>query len=361
MGKFNKFKGGYVKKKQNEEEQESLILDKNGSSSDSSSDEEVGKNVQTPETIVKNSLWVNRERVLIFCSRGTDFRIRHLMNDLRSLMPHTKSESKLEKSMSMRMINEMAEMKNCSKVLYFENRKRKDNYLWMSNTEEGPSIKFLVHNIHTMMEMKMSGNCLKASRPIISFDSTFDDAPHLTIIKNILTQIFATPNHHPRSQPFIDHVFSFSVSDDGKIWFRNFQIVDETLQLQEIGPRFVLELIRIFDGSFEGAVLYDNPDFESPNLKRRMIKLAAQNKYANKKLNEKMQKAKEVEVKEALKEHVEDPAGEIFSHDIEMNEEMKTLADKIDFGSAKKRKMEETTGNKKPKFAGHKKTKVPKY
>lgn len=47
--------------------------------------------------------------------------------------------------------------------------------------------------------------------------------------------MFAVPDHHPKSQPFIDHVFSFSLTPNGKIWFRNFQIVDEKLQLQEIG------------------------------------------------------------------------------------------------------------------------------
>ena len=32
------------------------------------------------------------------------------------------------------------------------------------------------------------------------------------------------------------------------------------------GPRFVLNLIRIFDGSFGGATLYENPHYVSPNL-----------------------------------------------------------------------------------------------
>ena len=33
----------------------------------------------------------------------------------------------------------------------------------------------------------------------------------------------------------------------------------------EIGPRFVLHLHRIFDGSFGGPTLYLNPNFISPN------------------------------------------------------------------------------------------------
>ncbi|VDK20753.1 unnamed protein product, partial [Anisakis simplex] len=130
---------------------------------------------------------------------------------------------------------------------------------------------------------------------------------------------FATPDHHPRSQPFIDHVFSFSLTPDHKIWFRNFQIVDESLQLQEIdlyfnrknvsGPRMVLELIRIFEGSFEGAVLYDNPDYVSPNIVRRQLKKTGADKYVQRKIVEQGRK----ERLEAIKAvQLPDPVGEIF-------------------------------------------------
>ena len=35
--------------------------------------------------------WTNKERVLIFSSRGINFRTRHLMQDLRTMMPHSKA------------------------------------------------------------------------------------------------------------------------------------------------------------------------------------------------------------------------------------------------------------------------------
>jgi ribosome biogenesis protein BRX1 len=73
-----------------------------------------------------------------------------------------------------------------------------------------------------------------------------------------------------------------------QIWVRNYQIVEEkpdnALQARlakksqpeatiddaatsvvEIGPRFVLNPIRIFRGSFGGQSLFQNPDFVSPN------------------------------------------------------------------------------------------------
>jgi len=38
--------------------------------------------------------------------------------------------------------------------------------------------------------------------------------------------------------------------------------------LVEIGPRFVLNPIRIFRGSFGGQTLYQNKDYVSPNITR---------------------------------------------------------------------------------------------
>ncbi|KHN79633.1 Ribosome biogenesis protein BRX1 -like protein [Toxocara canis] len=263
------------------------------------------------------SKWKNRERVLVFCSRGSSFRVRHLMNDFKRLMPHSRGESKLDKQTRLPVINEIAEMANCTKCLYFENRKQKDLYLWISNIVDGPSVKFLVHNVHTMDELRMSGNCLKASRPIMSFDGNFEAQPHLNLIKHLIAQTFATPDHHPRSQPFIDHVFSFSLTPDNKIWFRNFQIVDESLQLQEIGPRMVLELVRIFEGSFEGAVLYDNPDYVGPNVLRRQMKKLTADKYSIKQDVKKGQKERRAAI-DAVP--LPDPVGEVFDTERKVND-----------------------------------------
>lgn len=51
-------------------------------------------------------------------------------------------------------------------------------------------------------------------------------------------QIFGTPNHHPKSQPFTDHVFTFSIQDN-RVWFRNYQIMAEDGSLAEIGIAYV--------------------------------------------------------------------------------------------------------------------------
>ena len=87
-----------------------------------------------------------------------------------------------------------------------------------------------------MGELRLSGNCLRGSRPVLSFDAAFDAAPQLRLCKELITQTMGTPRRHPRSQPFLDHVMTFSVGDDEKIWMRNYQVLDETTQqMEEIG------------------------------------------------------------------------------------------------------------------------------
>lgn len=85
----------------------------------------------------------------------------------------------------------------------------------------------------------MTGNCLRGSRPLLSFDPQFTKDPHYCLLKELLVQIFGVPNYHPKSQPFFDHVYTFMVLDN-RIWFRNYQILSEDGALAEIGPRFVL-------------------------------------------------------------------------------------------------------------------------
>uniref|UniRef100_A0A8C5LU50 Ribosome biogenesis protein BRX1 homolog n=1 Tax=Leptobrachium leishanense TaxID=445787 RepID=A0A8C5LU50_9ANUR len=250
--------------------------------------------VYTVPAPVSEGKWKNKERVLIFSSRGINFRTRHLMQDMRMLMPHAKADTKMDRKDKLFVINEVCEMKNCNKCIFFEAKKKQDLYMWLSNSPQGPSAKFLVQNIHTLAELKMTGNCLKGSRPLLSFDQEFDRHPHYSLLKELFTQIFGTPRYHPRSQPFVDHVFSFSIADN-RIWFRNFQIIEEDASLVEIGPRFVLNLIKIFQGSFGGPTLFENPHYQSPNMHRRLIRLATAAKVREKQMVKELQKAKKNE------------------------------------------------------------------
>lgn len=142
----------------------------------------------------------------------------------------------------------------------------------------------------------------------MSFDPAFDELPHYALLKELLIQIFSTPRYHPKSQPFVDHVFTFTILDN-RIWFRNFQIIEEDAALVEIGPRFVLNLIKIFQGSFGGPTLYENPHYQSPNMHRRVIRSITAAKYREKQQVKDVQKLRKKEPKTILPH---DPTADVF-------------------------------------------------
>ncbi|KAJ8323324.1 hypothetical protein BDV3_004257 [Batrachochytrium dendrobatidis] len=254
-------------------------------------DDQLEEEVATVNTKTPSSAQKYKQRVLLIASRGITYRYRHLMNEMHTLLPHSKKDAKLDSKSHLEDLNELAELNNCNNCLYFEVRKHQDMYLWMSKTPNGPSVKFMVRNVHTMDELKMTGNCLKGSRPVLSFDKTFDLEPHLQLLKEMFTQTFAVPRTSRKIKPFIDHIMSFSILDN-KIWLRNFQIIEKIpekglskepeISLVEIGPRCVLDIIRIFDGSFGGSTLYENTLFVSPNELRRNIKAEINAKHQGK-------------------------------------------------------------------------------
>jgi ribosome biogenesis protein BRX1 len=93
--------------------------------------------------------------------------------------------------------------------------------MWIGATPQGPSAKFIVRNITTIDELKMTGNCLKGSRPIISFDDNFDKEQY-NILKEMFTFCFSVPRNSRKVKPFIDHVMSFSIIDS-KVRFFNYR------------------------------------------------------------------------------------------------------------------------------------------
>lgn len=264
--------------------------------------------------------YINKQRILVVGSRGIRQRERHLMRDLLDLMPHSKKDVKIDSKNNSQLLNEVVELNNCNGCIYLESRKHNDLYMSISR-HNGPSVKFQVYNIHTMSELKLTGNAIKGSRSIILFDNTFDKYKHYKLMKSILTCTFQTPYYHPKSRPFIDRIICFYICDH-KIFFRHYQIQYKTLNnnnttvtnnpindnnnnknnatdnndtttstsalqsddqpiLVEIGPRFVLEPIRIFSGSFSGSTLWYNQNYISPNVIRAVQNKQYANKYNN--------------------------------------------------------------------------------
>jgi len=240
-----------------------------------------------------------------------------------ALLPHAKRDAKLSVKSDRPSLLEVAELHNCTSCLYWEARKRQDLYLWCAlarpcggggggggddddadvggagAAQLGPTAKFLVTNIHTMEELRLPGNHLLGSRPVLSFDAAFDATSHGRLIKEMLSTVFAVPRGHRRSKPFFDHVTHFGLVD-GRVWVRNYQVLEAEergkireaaaaaagdgsrvaelpagaadLDLAECGPRFVLQPVKIFAGAFGGRTLYENPFYVSPNEVRRALK-----------------------------------------------------------------------------------------
>lgn len=229
---------------------------------------------------------INRQRLLVISSRGVTYRHRHLISDLVALLPHARKEPKFDSKKNLYQLNEVAELYNCNNIFFFESRKHQDLYLWISKPPNGPTLKFHIQNLHTLDELNFTGNCLKGSRPILSFDKSFEVTDHHKLLKELFTHTFGVPPNARKSKPFVDHVMTFSIVDN-KIWIRNYQInetVDskdaselnpEELSLVEIGPRFVLTLITILEGSFGGPKIYENKEYVSPNFVRAQLKQQA--------------------------------------------------------------------------------------
>lgn len=243
---------------------------------------------RTAEEVEEGGFKPVKQKVLILSSRGITARHRFLINDLTALIPHSKKDTKLDTKQKLFQLNEVAELYNCNNIMFFEARKHQDLYVWLSKPPNGPSFKLHIQNLHTMDELNLTGNCLKGSRPILSFDSTFQAKPHFRVLQELLQQQFGVPKGARRSKPFVDHILTLTIADN-KIWFRNYQIAEtqakdavledgskrkaakgETeIELIEVGPRFCMTLICVLEGSFGGPLIYENKEYVSPNVVRR--------------------------------------------------------------------------------------------
>lgn len=105
------------------------------------------------------------------------------------------------------------------------------------------------------------------------------------------------------------------LSSNKQIWVRNYQIVEEhasnakdahhekkmhgntyTTSLVEIGPRFVLNPIRIFRGSFGGQTIYQNERYVSPNTTRATTLKDKGRSYEERKISQKKRKIRQEEL-----------------------------------------------------------------
>ena len=157
-------------------------------------------------------------------------------------------------------------------------------------------MKFHVTNVHTMDELKLTGNHMRGTRSLLSFSQEFGDDEdehndenglrkngrgnsevdgdgahgnaHLRLMKELFIHIFGVPRGHRKSKPFYDHVISFSVIDN-RILIRNYQIIIpgaeqrtgkaslDDMSLAEVGPRMCLNPVKVCMHSTRTIIVYN--------------------------------------------------------------------------------------------------------
>ena len=240
------------------------------------SDNEYGWSTQ------KVSNWTDKRRILISSSRGIKNNENQLLKNWAKLLAHSKKEAKIEKKELVHQLADCCEGNSCEFFMYYE-QKRDDLFMYMGSYPDGPTFKFLVSNFASAENHKFLGNCLRHSRPILSFGSAFgSDQPKLKLLRQLFVGIFSVPKNHPKSQPFIDKTITFDYINE-MIEIRVFQIIqpetiNSEIELVEIGPRMSLEIIQIFDGFLSGEIMINNKNFNSRNTTRKEIQTKAMHK-----------------------------------------------------------------------------------
>lgn len=85
--------------------------------------------------------WRNRQRTLVVASRTLTSNQLGIFEDFKNLLPHSKTESKVEKKNSVDQLEFDCEIKHCSNLMYFE-RKGKTVYLYLAKFPSGPTVKY---------------------------------------------------------------------------------------------------------------------------------------------------------------------------------------------------------------------------
>ena len=251
--------------------------------------------------------------VLVLGTRGLKARHRHLMRDVLRLLPHGVPGSKLDvEDNQLKGVNGACEDANCSSALLFDARDEKRLFLWVASCPDGPSAMFRLRNAHTVSELNLEPRRCAGVRNLLAFDQSFEASAERRVLKALLSRVLSVPRgaaqrvaaagaaaaaaaeeadvgdgdeaasdgdgdgdgdgdaepqlkrqRRPQTPTVerVKHTFTFSWVD-GRIWLRVYRIGPDpstgTMEVEEIGPRLVLEPVRIIAGAFGGAVLHSH-------------------------------------------------------------------------------------------------------
>lgn len=248
------------------------------------------------------------ERVLVLGTRGLKARHRHLQRDLLRLLPHGRPGSKLNTQDGLSAVVDACEDADCASALLLDARDPRRLYLWAAGCPDGPSAMLRVRNVHTVSELNVQARRCAGVRNLLVFDRGFDESADRRVLKALLIRTLSVPRSAVKktataaassrsaaddddaeadaaaegddafydeapaaaaapsaSGPGVErvkHTLSFSWVDE-RIWMRVYRIgrgVTGAIDVEEIGPRLVLEPVRIIASGFGGAVLHQSRD-----------------------------------------------------------------------------------------------------
>lgn len=199
-------------------------------------------------------------RCLLLGTRGLKARHRHLLRDLGRILPHGQPGSKLGADDGPSAVVQLCEDANCGSAILLDARDPRRLYMWAAGCPDGPSAMLRVRNVHTVAELNLSARRVLGVRNLLSFDAGFEACAERRVLRALLTRTFSVPDPAAgtRRGLRVKHTVTFSFVD-GKIWVRVFRNNTADAQgkvdVEEVGPRIVLEPVRIIASGFGGAVL----------------------------------------------------------------------------------------------------------
>ncbi|ELQ74565.1 RNA-binding protein required for biogenesis of the ribosomal 60S subunit, partial [Trachipleistophora hominis] len=186
-----------------------------------------------------------RMPTLFLLSKNTSATHKYVLKDLVKFVPNAIKESKCN---GRKEIQELMSIHECDTLLYFECTKRR-NTMWLVKSG-GPSIECNVDVMFSIDRLKFLVNTYLNVGHVLLFQPVFEDNCELKALKNVLTDIFR------REDELCERAMLFAY-EDGKVFLRNYKLDDE---LQEIGPRMVFTVRKVYEDEFCGNVTYENLD-----------------------------------------------------------------------------------------------------
>jgi len=231
--------------------------------------------------------YVNKQRILTLMSRGSTFQAKKLLEDLQQMMAHSKHERNVDHKATTADVTELCADHNCNSVLFLESKKNQQDFLWLGDTRKGPGAKFIIDSYYSKDSFKFQGNCLKFSRPLLTFGSRFDENENTKLLKSIIHTTFNVPRRHPKSQPFVDKIMAFELDPEMRVYIRMYQILKSGNDCTEIGPQIEMQLVKITEGPLRGETLFENKFYRTKRDEKDIAKsIIVKSKLAQQALGE---------------------------------------------------------------------------